>query len=1013
MKLTDIFVRRPVLAAVLSLVILMVGAKSYFNLPVRLFPKISSSVVNVSVRYAGADAELMEGFISSPIENALSGIDGIDTIVSQSKMGESDITIRFNLGYDINAAVSDVNSKVSSIRSQLPEGIDNPVVEKIDPDARPTIFISFSNDSLLPEQITDYLLHAVQPQIQTLPGVAQVAIWGPKYAMRVWLNPQLMAARNVTLNDLHDALYTGNVQAPGGTLETVAQKIRVKPETELATSKEFNDIIIRESKGDLVRLQDVGHAELSADTLDIKAYLNSKPTVILAVTPGPIANPLDVSQEITKILPQITMALPPGTTYSVPWDTSRFIKSSINEVKSTIIEATICVIAIVFLLLFSWRILLIPIVAIPISLIGVCGVMLWMGYSLNSITFLAMVLAIGMVVDDAIVVLENIHRHLTAGNTPRKAAILGAREIQFAVISMTLTLAAVYAPIGFLSGLLGTLFKEFAFTLASAVIISGFVALTLSPMMCSKIMTPNVLHNRGALYVHNLFAKFTLFYGKLLRIILKHRLIIVIGLPLLLITTFFIFKSIPSEIAPREDIGAVEMLIGVPSSSNIAYTEQYAKEIEKIIAGLPEVESYLNVNRADGGFAALVLKDWGKRKRGVEQIVAEISPKLWSIPGVMVNPVFSSMLPGSDDAQPIKLAVQTQGDYNELNAVMQKLKAAAYANPGFAYIDVTPKFDQFQFNMRINRDKAGDLGVPIKDIGAAINIALGEPKVTKFALAGHGYDVIPQLAPEFRNKPDALNMLYLRSNKNELIPLANLLTFKEVVEPQSVMHFQQMRSAFLVATLKPGYTIGQAIDYLQELTKTVVPKTMQLDYSGESRRFLQNAGAMGATFGFALLFIFLILAAQFESFRDPFIVLFSVPLSIFGALLAMLLTGCTMNIYSEIGLVTLVGLISKHGILIVEFANKLQMEGKTIHEAIIEAASIRLRPILMTTAAMVLGSLPLAMASGAGAVSRREIGIVLIAGMLIGTLFTLFVVPTIYTYLATKKHKALFWDAEI
>lgn len=1003
MAFTDVFIKKPVFATVLSLIILLVGAKAYFSLPVRLYPKIDASVVTITVTYAGADAQLMEGFVTTPIENALSGIDGIDYISSSSKPGESDITLYFNLGYDINVAVSDVNAKVSSVRKQLPSDIDDPVVQKSDPNATPTMYISFYSQQSQPEQITDYLERVVQPQLQTLPGVAQAEIYGFEYAMRIWLNPMLMSAQSITATDVQDALLSQNLQAPAGTLKSATQQLNVKTESELETSQEFDNLVLRESDGHLVRLKDVGHTELGAKSIDVSMFSDTKPVVVLAIVPSAVANPLDVSLEVNKILPQITKSLPLGTTYQVVWDSSVFIEKSIEEVKKTIVEATLCVIGVVFLFLFSWRILLVPIVTIPLSLVGVCGIMLGMGYSINTITLLSMVLAIGMVVDDAIVVSENIHRHLAEGKSPFDASILGAREIQFAVISMTLTLAAVYAPIGFLSGLIGALFKEFAFTLASAVIISGFIALTLSPMMCSKFMNAEMLNKRGAIYVHDIFERIMFAYRALLLKILNFRKIVLGIVVVILLACGFIYLHIPSELAPREDIGAIYISETSPTSANITYTEKYTKMVENILLGIPEKEHVLRINYPNNGFALLKLKDWALRKRNSQEIVTELIPKLWSVSGIMAFPFIPSMLPGAGSNMPVNFVVETTGDYQELDKVMQQLKLAAGKNPGFIHPDINPKLDQTQINIGINRNKAGDLGIPIKNIGDSINIALGEPTVNHFAIMGRSYDVIPQLLPEYRSRPDALNLMYLRTSSNDLVPLSNFVTLKEVIQPQALTHFQQLRSATLTANLAPGYTLGQALSYLQDASKTIVPNNMQLNYSDESRQYIQTAGTMGATFAFALIFIFLILAAQFESFRDPFIVLLSVPLSIFGALLALKFTGSTMNIYSEIGLVTLIGLISKHGILMVEFANQLQEEGRELKDAIVEAASIRLRPILMTTGAMVLGALPLALATGASSISRKQIGVVIIGGMLVGTIFTLFVVPTIYTYLATKR----------
>lgn len=1004
MGFTEIFIRRPVFATVLSLIILLVGIRSYFGLQVRLYPKVDATAVDISVTYAGADAALMEGFVTTPIENAIAGVDGIDYIVSSSKSGATDVTVYFKLGYDINIAVSDINSKVSSIRYKLPSAIDNPVVSKKDPNANPSILISFFSDVSSMEEITDYVERVVQPQLQTLPGVAQAQVYtAGEYSMRIWLDPKLMAARDITASDIKSALLSGNLQAPSGTLKSAWQQLNVKTFTELDTAKQFDDLVIKNVKGDLVRIKDIGRAELGATTTNVSVLMNDKSVVVVGIVPGSTANPLDVSTDVKKFMPKIERSLPEGMSMSLTWDNSIYIAKSIDEVKKTIIESSLFVIAIVFLFLCSWRVLLIPLVTIPLSIIGVFGIMLAMGYSLNTITFLSLILAIGMVVDDAIVVSENIHRHIALGKKPFEAAIVGAREIQFAIISMTLTLAAVYAPIGFLSGLIGSLFKEFSFTLASAVIISGFVALTLSPMMCSKFMTSDAMSGKMAVKVHSEFDKIMERYRASLEKVLTRRRVVLVILGVIFLLCFLLYKIIPSELAPREDVGAIMIVASAPTSANLPYVEKYTKELVPIYKSIPDMRDYIIINQLNNAFSYLILKPWSERKHSSFTIIEEMYPKLWAIPGIMAFPINPSMLPGASGSNPIELVVQTLGDYSELDKVMQQLLGAARSNPRLINVDTDLKLNQPQVDIKIDRNKAGILGIPIDAIGDSINMALGEPTINRFSILGRSYNVIPQVEEEYRNRPETLNLLQLRTADGALVPLSNFVTMKETLQPQSLNHFQQLRSAKLTASLAPGYTLGEALKYLGKATTKVVPKSMNIDYGGESRQFIQTGNTMAITFGFALIFIFLVLAAQFESFRDPLIVLVSVPLSTMGALLALKLTGSTLNIYSEIGLVTLIGLISKHGILMVEFANQLQQQGRSIKDAIVEAASIRLRPVLMTTGAMILGSLPLALASGAGAISRRQMGWAIIGGMLIGTIFTLYIVPTMYTYLATKK----------
>ena len=1013
MSFTDIFIRRPVFATVLSLIILLLGLRSYFTLPVRLYPKIDASVISINTHYAGADAALMEGFVTTPIENALGGIDGIDYITSSSTISQSTITVYFQLGYDINAAASDVNAKVSSVRYLLPSDINDPVISKNDPNAEPSMYLSFCSDELSPEKITDYLNRSVQPQLQTMSGVGTAAVWGLQYAMRLWLDPQQMAAHNITLTDIQNVITKQSLQAPGGQLKTSFQEFSVKTFSEASTAEQFNNLVLRQSNGQLTKIRDVGKAELGSETTDVSVWVNGKPGDVIAITPSSIANPMDVSREIKKAFASITSALPKVIKSEIMWDSSPFIAESIKEVKKTLLESTLCVIFVVFLFLGSWRTLLIPTVTIPLSLIGVCTIMFILGYSLNTITFLSLVLAIGMVVDDAIVITENIHRHIAEGKTPLEASLLGAREIQFAIIAMTFTLAAVYAPIGFLTGLIGALFREFAFTLAGAVIISGFIALTLSPMMCSKILLPHTAtESLFTKKTNAIFDRVMQYYENWLHKVLVNRKKILAIIPIVLLATGVLYYFIPSELAPLEDGGYIYAPIMAPTSANIEYTEKYAKIVESFFAKVPEADNYLIVNghgstgsAPNFGIGILILKPWSERKRSVDEIITDLFPKLWTIPGVITFPMNPSNLPGAGSGSPIQIELQTLGDYTKLNEVAQKVMVAAQKNPRLYNIRVEPKLDQPQLNIMVNRDKVGELGISMYDIGYAINLSLGQPANTHFSIEGRSYDVIPQLYPEFSNNPNTLNYLYLNTVSGALVPLGNVVSIAEVVTPQSYDHFQQMRSLEITASMVPGYTLNQALVYFKNTIQSIANDTVQIDYAGQSRLFFQTGNQMTVTFFFAIIFIFLVLAAQFESFRDPFIVLFTIPLSIFGALLAMLLTGCTMNIYSEIGLVTLIGLISKHGILMVEFANQLQESGKSIEEAIIASATIRLRPILMTTAAMVLGTLPLALAHGAGAVSRQQIGWVIIGGMTVGTIFTLFVVPTMYTYLATKKEK--------
>lgn len=1008
MNFTDIFIRRPVFATVLSLILLLVGIRAYFSLTVREYPSISSSVVTVTVTYVGASASLMEGFVTTPIENAISGVDGIDYITSSSSNGQTKITIYFKLGYDLNKAITDISNKVSSVRWLLPKDIYDPVLDKQDPNANPTMYISFSSDRMSGEDLTDYLYRVVQPQMQILSGVGQAQVLSAhKYGMRVWLNPYAMAAHDITASDVLMGLNMGNLQSPSGVVKTNLQSYNVNTISDMATAEQFNNLVLLNHNGQLTKIRDVGRAELGSAITDVSVVVDGKDGVLVAITPQSNANPLDVSALINAYLQDLKKNLPNGMKFFLLEDSSKYIAESIHEVKKTIIEAVIFVIAVVFLFLGSMRVLLVPLVTIPLSIIGVFGIMLAMGYSLNTLTFLALVLAIGMVVDDAIVVSENIYRHISSGKKPLEAALAGASEIQFAIISMTLTLAAVYAPIGFMSGLTGALFKEFAFTLAAAVILSGFVALTLSPMMCSKIMTANVLNGKMAVLIDKTSHHMMLLYRRFLEFILTKRKIVLLIVAVVLSACYTLFHFLPSELAPAEDIGFIFVMMSGPSSANINYTEKYTSQLPAIYSSIPEVEHYGIVNGWFGASSAgsfVTLKPWGERARNVEEIIGGNIMKFLAIPGINAFPVNPFQLPGAASYHPVSVVLQVMGSYEDLNKQVQLIKNAIKANPLIMNVDTDLKLDKPQLDINIDRNKAGDMGISARDIANAISLGFSEAVQTHFSLFGRSYDVIPALDRQYRNQPSIINNLQLRTSSGDLVPLSNLVSIKESVGPNSLNHFQQMRSATVTADVMPGYTMGEALTFIDKQIRQIAPN-IKIDYSGQSRQFIQSSGAMGMTFGFAIIFIFLVLAAQFESFRAPLIVMFSVPLSTFGALLALLFIKGTLNIYSEIGIVTLVGLISKHGILMVEFANQLQEQGRDFHTAIIEAASIRLRPILMTTAAMVLGALPLAFAHGAGAISRQQIGWTVVGGMLIGTIFTLFVVPAMYTYLAKDQHQ--------
>jgi hydrophobe/amphiphile efflux-1 (HAE1) family protein len=1019
MSFTDTFIKRPVFASVLSLLLLLVGLMSYLKLPLRDMPEVPTPVINISISYAGASAELMEGFVTSPIESALAGVTGLDYITSNTTAGNSSIQLFLKIGTDANIAAAEVNAKISSISYKLPKGANNPVVAKQDPNANPIIYLSFVSKTMSAEALTDYLIRVVKPQLEAVDGVASAQLLGEReYAMRVWLNPLRMAAYSVTPADVSDALKNNNLQAPTGRLDSKFQAKNIAAETDINSAQQFNNLVVKTVNNRVVRLERVGKAELGAKSSDFSVNVKGIPAVFFGITAKSDANPLDVAQRTDAIIHQLQETLPKGITSEVIKDDSKFIAASIHEVKRTIIEACIFVIIVIFLFLGSLRTLLIPTVAIPLSLMGACAFMLALGFTLNTMTFLAMVLAIGLVVDDAIVVVENIHRHIEMGKNPIAAALIGAREIKFAVIAMTITLAAVYAPIGFIGGMTGALFKEFAFTLAGAVIISGFVALTLSPMLCSKMMrtatTESKLEHLANYYSEKLMFSYR---DTLIRVLEKRPF--VLGIILVVFACCYgLFQWIPHELAPKEDTGVILIVGKGPASANLQFTEKYASQIPPLFTSLPEYETYGVVNGWQGLNSSVVfilLKPWEERKRNATEIAFGLFPGLSQITGLQAFAFNPFQLPGETGGfDPLQLVLKTTGSYEQLNKVAQSILEKARKNTGLTNLNVDIKIDKPQTTIKINRDKAGTLGVTMSEISSALVNDFAQPAVSQFNMNGRAYDVIPQLDPRFREQPKAINNVYVRSASNDLVPLSNMVSLDTKVVPRELNHFQQMRSATITASLIPPYSLGEAIPFMKKITLESMPVGMQYDYTGQSRQFMEASGAMTAAMSFAILFIFLVLAAQFESFRDPLIVLFTVPLSTFGALLAIKIApGASLNIYTDIALVTLVGLISKHGILMVEFANHLQLEGKSAMESIVEAASLRLRPILMTTAAMVLGVIPLALSSGAGALSRSQLGWAIVGGLTIGTFFTLFVIHTVYSYLATQKKLFTSGDPEL
>ncbi|KAA0572295.1 efflux RND transporter permease subunit [Azospirillum sp. Sh1] len=1013
MVLSDISVRRPVLATVMSLALMLIGIVSYQRLSVREYPKIDEPVVTVETTYKGASAQIIESQVTQTLEDSLAGIEGIDVMSSISRAEKSQITLRFRLDRNVDVAASDVRDRVGRVRAALPSEIDEPVIAKVEADAQPIIYLAFSSDRHSPLEVTDFADRYVKDRLQNLPGVAQVRIFGERrFAMRLWLDPQRMAAYRVTPQDVENALRKQNVEIPAGRVESVAREFTVVSETDLRTPAEFENIILRDDSGYLVRLREVGRAELGALDERVSARFNGRGAVAIGVVKQSTANPLDVSKAVNEALPKIRAAVPEGMGVDVGYDSSVFIAKSIDAVFHTIFEAIILVVLVIFFFLRSLRATLVPLVTIPVSLIGGFALMYAFGFSINTLTLLSMVLAIGLVVDDAIVMLENIFRYVEEGMNPFQAALKGSREIGFAVIAMTITLAAVYAPIGFMTGRTGRLFTEFALTLAGAVIVSGFVALTLSPMMCSKLLKHETKH--GLLYraIERLLEGMTNGYRRLLRLSLRARpLVLLIGLGVAA-ASYVLFTGLKSELSPVEDRGTIVGIAIAPEGSTLDYTMGYAQRMEALFRQIPVLEKFFVVVGfpvVNQGIAFVRLIDWDERDVKQQAITAQLFPKMFGIPGILGFVTNPPSLGQSPIDKPVNFVIQTSLPFEELQTMVNAMMAEARNFPGLTNLDTDLKLNKPELRVSLDRDKSADLGVDVDTVGRTLETLLGGRQVTRFKKDGKQYDVIVQVANVDRRNPDDIAGIYVRGGTSatggpgQMISLANLVKVEERVAPKELNHFNKLRSATITATLAPGTSLGEALAVMQAAANKVLPATAQTDYAGQSREFRESATGLYFVFVLALAFIYLVLAAQFESFIDPFVIMLTVPLSMTGALAALQFSGGTMNVYSQIGLVTLVGLITKHGILIVEFANQLQRAGTDIRKAVEEAAVLRLRPILMTTGAMVLGAVPLAYAKGAGAESRQAIGAVIVGGMTLGTLLTLFVVPTVYSYLARKK----------
>jgi len=1007
MRLPEICIQRPVFATVLSVIVLLMGLISYSRLSVREYPRIDEPVVSVETVYQGASAEVVESQITKVLEDSLSGIEGVEVMTSSSRSERSQITVRFRLARDPDSAAADVRDKVARVRGRLPEAVDEPVIAKVEADSFPIMWIAVSAPGKSQIEASDYAARYIRPRLSTLPGAADVRIFGERrVSMRIWVDRAKLAAYRLTVQDVEDALRRQNVEIPAGRIESDKREFSVLSLTDLQTPQQFEAIVVREVSGYPVRVRDLGRVEIAPLEERVITRFMGSTSVTMGVVKQAVANPLELSQAVRKEIVEINKTLD-GMKLELMYDSSVFIEQSIKAVFTTIIEAIVLVALVIFVFLRNFRATIIPLVTIPVSLVGACVFMYAFGFSVNTLTLLALVLAIGLVVDDAIVVLENVYRNLENGMSRLDAALVGTKEIAFAVVAMTLTLAAVYAPLAFATGRTGRLFIEFALALAGAVLVSGFVALTLSPMMCSKLLRHETKH--GAVYnaIEGFFRGLTGGYRRSLGWALHHRIWIVVAALVVAAASVFLFKDLRSELAPSEDRGVVFSFVSAQEGSTARYTAENIKPIEDIYKTIPEMQRF---NAMAGwptvadGMAILRLKPWEERERRQQQITQELAPKLAQIPGVRAFPTNPPSLGQSPRNRPVEFVIMSSAPYEDLARLVERFIAEASKNPGLVNLDSDLRLDKPELKVSVNRDKIVDVGASVDAVGRTLESMLGGRQVTRFKRDGEQYDVVVQVADVDRRTPGDIADIYVRGKGGEMIQLSNLVTVRESVAPKSLNHFNRIRSVTITATLAPGYTLGQALAFMQETAKKVLPPTAQTDLNGQSREFRDSSTDIYFVFVLALAFIYLVLAAQFESFIDPFVIMLTVPLSMTGALLALKLTGGTLNVYSQIGLITLVGLITKHGILIVEFSNQMQAQGKNILESVEEAAVLRLRPILMTTGAMVLGAVPLALSTGAGSESRQQIGWVIVGGLLLGTFLTLFVVPTAYTLLA-RRHK--------
>ncbi|AGM41700.1 multidrug resistance protein [Spiribacter salinus M19-40] len=1009
MKFTDIFINRPVLATVVSLLILLAGVRSLDLLEVRQYPSTENTVVTVSTAFPGADSELVQGFITQPLQQAIAEAEGIDYITSESRQGESSIEVNMELNYDANAAVSEIQAKVASQRNVLPEDAQDPVIESSTGDQTALMYMAIYSEEVPVPEITDFVNRVVQPQVQALPGVAKARVFGRSPAMRIWLDPERMASLNVTAAEVQDVLRANNYQAGIGSTKGPYTQINLSVTTDVGDPDDFKRLVVREENGTIVRLDDIAVTDFASETYASAAWYKGDPSVFIAVEQAPGANPLDVAGAVKNELPALRSQLPEGIGLALPYDASQFIEDSINEVFKTIAEAVLIVLVVIFLTIGSVRAAIVPSLAVPLSLVGAATLMLALGYSLNLLTLLSLVLAIGLVVDDAIIVVENIHRHIEDGMSRVDAALTGARELAVPIIAMTTTLLAVYAPIGFMGGLVGTLFTEFAFTLAGAVLISGIVALTFSPMIASKVLKPAGNAGRFESFVERLFNGLAAGYKRSLHGLLETKSVPIFFGIIVLASNYFMFTMSENELAPTEDQSILLFQGSAPRTATFDYLAAFAEQYQDEAESIPEYNRtfmLLGGLSPDTVFGGFNMVPPSERERSQNEVQEELSAKFSANPGLDTAVFPRPSLPGSGGGLPVQFVMTTSESYESLDAMANEMIGQAMQSGNFIFLQKSVEYDRPMVTLNVDRDRAADLGISMADLGSSLSGMLGGGYVNRFNLDGRSYKVIPQVDRPFRLDADMLEDYYIETPAGERVPISSVVTMTESVEPGSRNQHQQLNSLTLEGVMTPGTPLGDALEYLETTAEDTLPSTYNVDYTGQSRQFAGQGSALVLTFFLSILVIYLVLAAQFESWRDPAIILVSVPLSIAGALAFITLGFATVNIYTQVGLITLIGVVAKNGILIVEFANNLQInQGLNKRDAVEEASAIRLRPIIMTSLALIMAMVPLLIATGPGAVSRFHIGLTIATGLGIGTIFTLFVLPAFYLLLA-RDHNA-------